>query len=64
MIKAQGLPSGDFWLGFILMQIAGIAFAFGQIAYRDWKLSQTEISDLNIFALLTLVEHSALDYLA
>lgn len=54
VIKAQGLPSGDFWLGFILMQIAGIAFAFGQIAYRDWKLSQTEISDLNIFALLTL----------
>lgn len=53
-IKIQGLPSGDFWLGFTLMQVAGIAFAFGQIAYRDWKRSQPTIKDASVFAWLTL----------
>ena len=54
IIKVQGLPSGDFWTGFALMQIAGIAFAFGQIAYRDWKHNHTSVPDSAIFALLTL----------
>ena len=54
VIKVQGLPSGDFWTGFTLMQIAGIAFAFGQIAYRDWKHNHTTVPDSTIFALLTL----------
>ena len=54
VIKVQGLPSGDFWTGFALMQIAGIAFAFGQIAYRDWKHTHTSVPDSAIFALLTL----------
>ena len=53
MIKVQGLPSGDFWTGFTLMQIAGIAFAFGQIAYRDWKNTHKSVPDSAIFALLT-----------
>ena len=54
VIKVQGLPSGDFWTGFALMQIAGIAFAFGQIAYRDWKCIHSSVPDSAIFALLTL----------
>ena len=54
VIKVQGLPSGDFWTGFALMQIAGIAFAFGQIAYRDWKRTHSSVPDSAIFALLTL----------
>ena len=54
IIKVQGLPMGDFWTGFALMQIAGVAFAFGQIAYRDWKRTHTSVSDSAIFALLTL----------
>ena len=54
VIKVQGLPSVDFWTGFVLMQIAGIAFAFGQIAYRDWKNTHTSVPDSAIFALLTL----------
>ena len=54
IIKVNGLPSGNFWLGFALMQIAGIAFAFGQIAYRDWKHVHTSVPDSAVFALLTL----------
>lgn len=53
-IKVQGIPSGAIWTGFALMQLAGISFAFGQIAYRDWKRQQPAIKDHNIFALLTL----------
>ena len=53
VIKIQSLPSGDFWLGFALMQIAGFSFAFGQIAYRDWKHNYPEVPDSAIFVLLT-----------
>lgn len=54
VIKAKGTPDGDIWLGFALMQIAGLAFGFGQVAYRDWKQTHTQIEDRSIFALLYL----------
>ena len=54
IIKVQGTPSGDIWLGFALMQVAGISFAYGQIAYRDWKRSHPFIDDLAVFSMLTL----------
>jgi drug/metabolite transporter (DMT)-like permease len=54
VIKIQGMPSGAIWMGFVLMQIAGASFAFGQIAYRDWKCEYPAIKDHNVFALLTL----------
>tara|TARA_B100001778_G_C18436825_1_gene560490 strand:- start:136 stop:729 length:594 start_codon:yes stop_codon:yes gene_type:complete len=52
-IKAKGMPSGDIWLGFILMQIAGLSFAFGQVAYRDWKQSHASINHTAVFSILT-----------
>tara|TARA_E500000178_G_scaffold341106_1_gene384616 strand:+ start:501 stop:1361 length:861 start_codon:yes stop_codon:yes gene_type:complete len=54
VIKMKGLPSGGFWFGFFLMQLSGIAFAFGQIAYRDWKQVHTSIDDRSVFALLAM----------
>ena len=54
IIKVRGAPSGDIWLGFALMQVAGISFAYGQIAYRDWKRSHLSIDDLAVFSMLTL----------
>ena len=53
-IKAKTIPAGDIWMGFLLMQAAGVAFAFGQVAYRDWKIKNQDVSDLSIFALLTI----------
>jgi len=53
-IKAKTLPSGDIWMGFGLMQAAGIAFAFGQVAYRDWKQANPQVPDRSVFALLSL----------
>ena len=53
-IKAKTIPSGDIWMGFGLMQAAGIAFAFGQVVYRDWKRANPQIPDRSVFALLSL----------
>ena len=53
-IKAKTVPIGDIWMGFGLMQAAGIAFAFGQVAYRDWKRANPQVPDRSVFALLSL----------
>ncbi|CAA6692803.1 MULTISPECIES: EamA family transporter [unclassified Lentimonas] len=52
VIRAKGTPDGDFWLGFVLMQLAGLVFAYGQVAYRDWKRQHSKIKDHQCFALL------------
>ena len=54
IIKAKEVPSGDIWTGFMLMQGAGLAFAFGQVAYRDWKHNHHQLNDRNVFSLLTI----------
>ena len=53
-IKAKTIPTGDFWIGFGLMQAAGIAFAYGQVAYRDWKRAKPQVPDRSAFALLAM----------
>lgn len=52
-IKAEGVPAGDVWRGFALMQVAGLSFAYGQIAYRDWKRRHRSIPDKQVFSFLT-----------
>lgn len=52
VIKAKGGDTGSLWTGFLLMQISGIAFAFGQVAYRDWKLERTTIQNSEVFGFL------------
>ena len=54
IIKMDDIESNDIWLGFGLMQIANMAFAFGQVYYRDWKLVRPHISDSSIFGFLYL----------
>jgi len=53
-IKAKTIPTGDFWVGFGLMQAAGIAFAYGQVAYRDWKRNNPQTNDRSVFSLLAM----------
>lgn len=52
VIKARTGSAESVWTGFVLMQIAGIAFAFGQVYYRDWKRNNPATSQLNSFAWL------------
>lgn len=54
IIKAKGTPSGDIFIGFGIMQLAGLAFAYGQVAYRDWKRKHKHINHRDCFALLTI----------
>ena len=53
-IKAQDVSTDSIWTGFALMQLAGISFAFGQVAYRDWKRVHPTVRDHSVFALLAL----------
>jgi drug/metabolite transporter (DMT)-like permease len=48
----DGDGAGELWIGFALMQIAGLSFAFGQVAYRDWKRQRPDRPDRQHFALL------------
>lgn len=53
-IKARAGSMDSLWIAFGLMQIAGLAFGFGQVYYRDWKRSHPETKDHQVFALLYL----------
>lgn len=54
IIKVGEIDTNEIWLGFGLMQIANIAFAFGQVYYRDWKKERPHLTDGSIFAFLYL----------
>lgn len=45
-------PEGSVWVGFVLMQIANLAFGIGQVLYRRWKLATPEVSDSSVFGLM------------
>lgn len=51
IIRVQPGSDGSIWIGFGLMQIAGLAFGFGQVYYRDWKRKHPETKEHQIFAL-------------
>lgn len=52
VIKAKTGDAESLWTGFLLMQIAGISFACGQVYYKGWKLQHPGIKDHHIFAYL------------
>lgn len=43
---------GDVWAGFLLVQVANLCFAWGQLAYRRLRRGRPELSDGGVFALL------------
>ena len=55
VIKYQQLGSQTLWLGFALMQVANLCFAFGQVFYRRIMARlPKKRSDLQVFGLLYL----------
>lgn len=54
VIKAKNTSGADIWLGFALIQLANLAFAFGQVTYRDWKQARPHISHSGVFGFLYL----------
>jgi drug/metabolite transporter (DMT)-like permease len=62
VIVANGAMQNDILTGFLLLQVSNLAFAFGQIFYRDVMSSAGKVSDWQVYAypylggtLLTLV---------
>lgn len=51
LIKAQASDQDAWWTGFILLQISGIAFAYGQVCYRDWQQKHSYIDAHQVFGL-------------
>lgn len=43
-----------FWSAFAVMQVSNLAFAWGQVTYKDWRRRNPAESDLNIFGWLYL----------
>lgn len=52
IIRLRSGSTESIWTGFALMQVAGLAFGFGQVYYRDWKRKNPKIPQLNSFAWL------------
>ena len=51
--RGQSLSS-NIWLGFLLVQISNLGFAFGQIYYRKVMKGQKELKDADVFGVLYL----------
>lgn len=52
VIKFENISNTDFIVGFLVVQISNISFAFGQIYYVKLKKEIPAIKDLNIFGYL------------
>lgn len=49
--RGQSLSS-NLWLGFLLVQISNLGFAFGQIYYRRLMAGQKDLKDMDVFGML------------
>jgi len=54
VIRVEALPRGDLLTGFLLMQLSNLAFAGGQVWFRQWKFRNSETPEKEVFALLYL----------
>ncbi len=52
VIRFGKVPTGNFWFGFALMQVANLAFGFGQVAFREWKFRHPDVRERDVFGLL------------
>ncbi len=51
--QGQALSTG-IWLGFLLVQISNLGFAFGQVYYRGLMADEKELKDKDVFGILYL----------
>lgn len=54
IIAFKGVSDDSILVGFILVQVSNMCFAFGQVFYKHILKNEENISDLNLFALLFL----------
>lgn len=54
LVERWAVDRRVFWQAFAVMQISNAAFAWGQVAYRDWRRRNPAERDFNIFGWLYL----------
>lgn len=54
LVERWAVDRSSFWSAFAVMQVSNLAFAWGQVAYRDWRRKNPAEADLNIFGWLYL----------
>ncbi|MDQ7773007.1 MAG: EamA family transporter [Elusimicrobiales bacterium] len=54
LVEGWAAERRAFWAAFAVMQISNLAFAWGQVAYRDWRRRHPGESDLSLFGWLYL----------
>ncbi len=51
VIKLTGAVQQDVWLGFLIVQVSNLGFAFGQVYYKKVMLASPGFKDRHVFAL-------------
>ena len=51
VIKVNGTIGNDVWLGFVIVQVSNVAFAFGQIYYKRIMAAAPGLKDRQVFAI-------------
>jgi drug/metabolite transporter (DMT)-like permease len=54
LVERWAVDRRAFWQAFAVMQVSNAAFAWGQVAYRDWRRRNPAERDLDIFGWLYL----------
>ncbi len=52
IIYLQNLQNNNLWIGFCLVQVADLCFAFGQVAYKRLRTQAPRLSDVEVYAVL------------
>ncbi len=54
VIERGQTVSSELWLGFLLVQVSNLGFAFGQVYYRRIMAGEKELKDRDVFGILYL----------
>lgn len=52
LVESWDVDRKTFWAAFLVMQVSNAAFAWGQVAYKDWRRAHPVEKDMNIFGWL------------
>ncbi len=50
VVKVTGAVAEDVWLGFLIVQLSNLGFAFGQVYYKRVMLASPGLKDFQVFA--------------
>ncbi len=54
VVERGSVETPGIWMGFLLVQLSNLAYAFGQVYYRKLMASETDLKDREVFGFLYL----------